>query len=1383
MTEEEYLVWEDQQKQNAIEAANGGPTETGPPQPAATPAAASPEPTPEAPVAPPEQPTAPPQPVENTNTPEQQLNPVQQFAQNVQGVIEDPIGAVKNVQNAVASVTNPEIKDPNAALASDLTRMIPSAIANGPTGVITQAFKDLGSDAIGNLPGLGWVDDQYDKNTRFQNPALQNIREKMSVLIPAGLAGTAAATYSGGLAAPAVVKGLASLALSVGADAGIAAVSDQSETENNTLRDLDDMFPNLNIPDRFKTLDGDSPEVRTEKHIYDSIGMSLVGEFLGFSMQVGKPLMKWMVPLNRNAEVYKAGQLSTVMDRETAAAIATIDEQVSLGIVDPKQLETLNVKRNELIKQAETTGSSEVTTSPLEAAVERADDTRQMQIDEDGIAAIREAPESIEYDPTITSKITNEMNVPRTAIPPGNVARNMADVAAIKRGISPGSGTPAPVLTSPMIRKGLGVNGTTRNVVVGLAEATRSTGRFAAVVDGVRMNKPEMDSSAWKVYQDIILADSVDDVRQLFASRRDVKNILDGQIDYVNEEQAMGIGFAMRDLVNTYLGREVTEASARVMDTLGREVMAQTKALVDFGSAANKEVVMDNVFDKLNFLMDEYAINKYVSGWQLQNKRWWQGRFGNQAGEQLAMTTKMFDDAIKKKKGMNKALTEQIKQLAKDNPEMADAMVDAYAMSNGDVDTLVKLNKYVEQQLNPLSAFVSPKGATKMTSFASGLWSVKFNNILSGLSAVRTGVGATVLNTLKATNAITGAGLESLVTRDPAALRETMYIYSAWSETNMRALKYGWSQWKRANADPNFAQEASRQDFVFESQKNLEIIDKVASTWGDNDYGKKFFYNWNKANHEVSKSPFMRWGTNAMIGVDGFTKSTQATLQSRAEIYLESAKKGVDVKNFREAERANYSKMFDKEGRLTNEAAKNASGEINMNLDDGLASLISSGTNQVPVLRSLFTFPKTGINAIKVASSYTPLMAIPGMSKYTKLLHAGKDIDKIKLALGEHGIDFDTTPNAMQIYNNLRREYIGRQASAATLVSVGTAYGLAGNIRGPGHHDPSRRQKERDNLGYIPYTIKIPGTDIWFDYRGLGEPIASLLTVVGSSSYYLGQTDTAVHQDIQDKLAWTVTAAYTNQSFVSQLEPLVGLLTGDETAIRRFASNEIRSFIPQSGAVGVMANAISSSQKDIHNNLLEYVMNRVPGTNTMLPERRDYWTGNALNDINNPILRAINAGNPLKVSEGVEPWRQELLSIGYDGLSLVSKDTSGVLEYPAEVRDLIYERMGDSKPYQEAKRLLGMKKYQNEIAALKSSRAKGFTTDQLKASNTEIWRRLDDVVRSSLRTAEASVMSENEYAQQYIQKGNASKTAQQQGRYEDAERLQREMEPLLKMIK
>ena len=31
---------------------------------------------------------------------------------------------------------------------------------------------------------------------------------------------------------------------------------------------------------------------------------------------------------------------------------------------------------------------------------------------------------------------------------------------------------------------------------------------------------------------------------------------------------------------------------------------------------------MDIVIDKLLFLMDEYALNKYLSGWSLRNKNW-----------------------------------------------------------------------------------------------------------------------------------------------------------------------------------------------------------------------------------------------------------------------------------------------------------------------------------------------------------------------------------------------------------------------------------------------------------------------------------------------------------------------------------------------------------------------------------------------------------------------------------------------------------------------------------------------------------------------------------------------------------------------------------------
>jgi hypothetical protein len=545
----------------------------------------------------------------------------------------------------------------------------------------------------------------------------------------------------------------------------------------------------------------------------------------------------------------------------------------------------------------------------------------------------------------------------------------------------------------------------------------------------------------------------------------------------------------------------------------------------------------------------------------------------------------------------------------------------------------------------------------------------------------------------------------------------------------------------------------ARKDYVQFNEEKFKVFDQMAEQWAeDGDWGKRFLYGWTKNNHNISRSKYMRWGTNAMVGIDAFTNSTTATQMSRFQAYWDASKKGWDTKTVLAAEKQNYASYFTPEGLIKDKAVKNAAGEINMNLDTPLSDAIGGLTSQVPVTKSLFTFPRTGIGAINMALSYTPFNALPFIrTKYGKVLKAGDDIDAITDALAAHGIDFNTTPNAMNIYKNLRAEYRGRLATGASMVSGLMAYGFAGNVRGAGHHDPSRRQKERDNLGYIPFTAKIPGTNKWFDYRGLGEPIASLMTIIGNSSYYMGQIDQPVLQDIMDKMTWTVTAAYTNQTFLSQLEPLAGLVNLDENAVTKFLGNEARSFIPLSGAAGVLANGISSSQKDINNDLIKYVQNRLPGVNAMLPERIDYWTGKPLNDIDNPILRALNAINPLKVSEGVEPWRVTLLELGYDGLSLVSKDSSGTLEYPEEVREELYYLMGKTKPYLKVIDILDKTRYQQYIKDVIAQRRQGKNSDQVSVKTSPLFEELNDVVLGSLKSAEQELANRNDWMSEYIQ--------------------------------
>ena len=78
----------------------------------------------------------------------------------------------------------------------------------------------------------------------------------------------------------------------------------------------------------------------------------------------------------------------------------------------------------------------------------------------------------------------------------------------------------------------------------------------------------------------------------------------------------------MRDLSDRFLGRKIAESSARVMDTLGREAATIAEAIQGLEGFVDNPRAMDLIIDKMLFLMDEYALNKYISGWSLRNKNW-----------------------------------------------------------------------------------------------------------------------------------------------------------------------------------------------------------------------------------------------------------------------------------------------------------------------------------------------------------------------------------------------------------------------------------------------------------------------------------------------------------------------------------------------------------------------------------------------------------------------------------------------------------------------------------------------------------------------------------------------------------------------------------------
>jgi len=1211
------------------------------------------------------------------------------------------------------------------------------------------ATSDWVMDAVGTVPGLSGLDDYYDKITKDPDPGRQGLREMIAIVVPSILAGGKAVDLTQKLpqGMTKLQRTLASAGIFSATEAAVIGLNDAGE-DHNALRALADYFPGVFGPEGrwpianwAKTLDSDSPRVRKWKNMFETTPLAIAGTVLGAFIRIrgGKRTMEWMEPLDEAATTYKQSEIVKEADIDKLIRIQEIDTQLSLG--------SENVSRrveNLLISERESLVQELDKVDDLNKALDSLD---RNATKERNIAAINKIQNStpeqleLEFDPDIIP--ITEGNK-RQSVPAGNIARNMADTTAIKNGIS--EGDPAPVITEAMRAKGLMVGSTSRDAVLGVAEQARDTGRFNALVDGFRFSAKQMNAAAWDIYTSIIAAENMDEVRDLFLSNKDTKSMLLGrfQVEYINEEQARAAAFAMRDLTDRYLGREIAQSSARVMDTLGRESATLAETIQKLQPFTDDPRAMDLIIDKMQFLMDEYALNKYISGWQLRNKNWFDQVPPGELDTVIDRLQKEFRSAENAIHAKNLKFTETLQKLAKENPLAMRPLVDAFAHTNGDVDSLAKLMKWAGDQVTPTGMLKSPD-PKQLNLFARSAWGVIYNNVLSGISAFRAGVGNTSQIILKPITSILGHGFWGF-TDDFEGLKRTFYYNGAVFETNRRALKDAWEMMKKANKDPEFMMKAYRKDFVFKDDKAWDILDDMREVWEqEGNLGKVLQYDMAKSMKDMAKLPYLRYGMTGMVFSDVFSQTHLAHYLSRMRAYDDvfSEFGFADWKKIELAEKQHYAAMFDSNGMITDQALKSISGEVSLNLDDGLSTWINKGTTAYPITKFLFMFPRTGSNVVKNALSWTPISAIPGINKYSKTLWARTD-DEIARALAEHGIDMATTPNARTLFENLRAEYTGRIAFSSILTKVMWDYAMAGNIRGNGHYNASRRTKERDQLGYEPKTIKCGNK--WCSFKGI-IGVDPILTILGDLAYYARDLDQALLEDWQAKLMWTIAATFLNETPLQGLEPLVAAANGDMSGWARLTANSARAMIPMSGALGVLSNAITSTQKDIQADVVRYVQNKTPIASSFLPEQKDFWTGEPLNDIDNPFLRILNALSPIKISGTEEPWRKWLLTTGWDGLGRLKQHSDGSRDYTPEEREEIYGYIGEMQLYKKLLPLMRNKEYQKQIGQLRYHRAHGDDTAQdaveLKSRLLPLFREIDKIVRVAQKEAEMMFMRNN----------------------------------------
>ena len=1246
--------------------------------------------------------------------------------------------------------------------------------SNNPLKVLDNTLQGLSApgaglvdfvmDAAGTIiPGFDKIDEKYDQATMLDNPGHQGIRRISSIVLPSIIGGNMVqgqlnAKMAGGalFSKPWFNKLTASLGAHGITDSAILGLSDIGE-EATMTDDLSQMFPktfgpqgNLPLPSFFRTNKSTSPKTRKLLNMLESAPFTVLGTTIGAFMDTkqGAKTLDWFEPLDEASANYKQSMIEIGSDNEKLIRMQEIDELLSLGD-DNLSREVQDMLINEKLALEDSLGG----VTGVDDAIRRKEAFDEIETE----AAIDNKLNNMEQleldlntnnlDPDLNSDLLDDAAKAKQSTPPGNVAQNMADTTAIKSGTS--TGDPAPVITDSMRRKGLMVGPTSRGAVMGVAEEARDIGRFNAVVDGIRFGTKEMNAAAWGIYNDIIAAPSVDDLREIFFSTKDVKNLLGGlyKVEYAPEDTIRGTAFAIKYLFDRFLGRPIAESSARVMDTLGREVDTMANALDDMAPSIDRNRAMDLIIGKLEFLLDEYALNKYISGWQLRNKNWFDQTPPGNIQDAIETLTTEFTGAENAIHAKNRKFTKELKRLQKENPTALKPLIDAFSHTNGDVDSLAKLMKWAAEQITPLGLLKSPD-PKNMNLFAKGAWGVRYNNMLSGISAFRAGLGNGVQLLIRPLTAFLGHGL----TGNIDGLRRTLYYNSAIYETNRRALNDAFTMMKKTHKDPTAMLNAFRKDFVFKTDKAWDIMEDVAKIYEtQGNWGRAYQYKIASTLKQMAGMRWLRYGMTGMVFPDVFTNTHLATYLSRVNAYADVMDDAgfPNISMLKQAEAENYSKYFDKEGLVKDNVIKALSGEIQLNIDDGLSGYLTDATTAYPILKEVMAFPRTASNYMKAGASYTPVSLIPGISKYSKTIYA-RTSDDIAEALMEHGIDMTKTPNAQVIFENLRAEYIGRMAFSGLLVGTLYQYAMGGNIRGNGHYNASRRNKERTEMGYEPKTIKIGNN--WYSFKGL-IGLEHMLTIIGDLAYYAGDMDEHMMENWQSKLTWTVGATFLNESPIFGLEKIFDMLNGNERAASQFLGGAAASMVPNSGGLGVIANAIDSAQKDIEGDIGSFFKNRFPGLKGTLPNQIDIWTGTPVNDIDNPVLRALNALSPIQVSGTDEPWRVWLRSIGYNGLSMLKKDSSGSYEWAPEDREIINKYIGEQQMFKEVERLMRSKRYQGEIKSLQLLRKTNLPdSDAIKLKTTllPVHQELNQIIRNAQKIAEMKYLKDKPLIEQAI---------------------------------
>ena len=877
-----------------------------------------------------------------------------------------------------------------------------------------------------------------------------------------------------------------------------------------------------------------------------------------------------------------------------------------------------------------------------------------------------------------------------------------------------------------------------RTIVKAVVDSIKKGGKYSAeLASGKKVTFDQIDEAGSNLAD--ILADPRMDtgtIRGILDEFKDEYQKLNGKSKSLSD---VGYNAAMKTIkkyLDDFVGMEPQKASAYLATSMAGQVsdMAEGARYMEDTPAVARAQEM--ILDRLEYLFVEKGLASYNKSTSLNFLNTWKRfrdnpKLVNQvAKETIDETNAAYQRIIGKAKNSANSL----RAMAKERPQYLVPLQMAWEFSDGNIDTLSKLNNFVEQSLPAIGKAFFNGQPQIPNQIVQGAWSTIYNSILTSISTpAKAFFGNTVLMLAKPFSVLGGAAMVG----DVKTLKRGWYQYSGVLESMQKGFKHMSEVYGRAARDPSSVSYIMREDIAVKNDETMNVLHSYArQADAEGNSGPLILYHMAEALNDLGNDPVLRFGANAMTALDGFARAVIANGQARANAYDRFVSGGVSMnpKAVKEAQEDIYNSMFDKNGMITNEAVDYASREIALNLDNDGVRALSNFIQQYPAVKPFLMFPRTSANMIAMANKFSPISVF--MDDVNKLANpfAKHTREEIQEILTSKGIPYDNY--AMQNFQALKRETLGRKAIGTLTVTGAVGLFLNDRLRGNGHFD-KERQRVRGELDWKPRTYK--GWDgNWYTYDGLG-PISDWLALTAD---IMDNFDSVTENDLEtmlNKMGFILSANLTNKSMLAGLEPMNDVLSGNPAALNRWASSFASAFVPLSGARNELGRIIAPQLRELDMEFTQLIRNRNKWTDLMdpkgaLPFKYDWIDGKQVGYAENFFVRIWNATMPMKVSDGVSDERQFLMDIEYDTRPLFNKNSKGV-EYTAEERSELFSKMGELGTLKkEIRRIMNSREAQDWKKTLLDERKRFGSADPKQWKN--LYNQLDRAIRVAKREAE-----------------------------------------------